>query len=468
MEEKIYAYCPTTSATIGDSEDIELAANSAIKLPAFWAKDAVLWFSRIEAQFRRSRITFDDAKFDHVVADLEPDVATEVRDILVNPPPKDKYDTLKQAIITRLTDSSNKRLQQVLHKEELGDRTPSQFWRHLQALADTTRYAVRLLATMCTEHVASPEYLITLLQPGTIVNERWNVLKLLGTGSFGVVFKVEDVNDKSNYAMKIELAKEDSLVLKTESFVLKKMKNSSHFCRFIENGVHGKVNYLVMSLVGSNLSDLRRTVKNKRFTISTILRLAVSCLEAIKELHDAGFIHRDIKPANFSTGLGQENRNAIYLLDFGIVRQYIVNNRVRPPRMSVEYGGTARYSSMNAHHGREMYTYDDVIALLFTLAELYKGELPWKVTDTVKETERLKNRASLDDIFGDMPTEVKSMYTSLMKKKYGDLVDYAGMRKQFERIMQEMNITEKDPYDWEMTDDPALQAEKGPKAVEQE
>ncbi|KFD49070.1 hypothetical protein M514_10012, partial [Trichuris suis] len=321
---------------------------------------------------------------------------------------------------------------------------------------------------MCTEHVASPEYLITLMQPGTVVNERWNVLKLLGTGSFGVVFKVEDVNDKSNYAMKIELAAEDSLVLRTESFVLKKMRNSSHFCQFIENGVHGKVNYLVMSLVGSNLSDLRRTTRNKRFSISTVLRLAISCLEAIKDLHDAGFIHRDIKPANFCIGAIPEHRNYIYLLDFGIVRQYIVDKRVRPPRMSVEYGGTARYSSLNAHHGREMYTYDDVIALLFTLAELYKGELPWKVTDTVKETERLKNRCSLDDIFGDLPDEIKRMYTSLMKKKYGDLVDYAGMRKQFQSIMERMNITEKDPYDWEKVDEPAIQHEKSPKADEQE
>ncbi|KFD63933.1 hypothetical protein M514_23924 [Trichuris suis] len=120
------------------SEDMELAANSTVKLPPFWAKDAHLWFTRIEAQFRLSRLTSDAAMFDHVVAGLEPDVAAEVRDILVTPPAEQKYGTLKNAIITRFTDSSSKRLQQVLHKEELGDRTPSQFWRHLQALADTT------------------------------------------------------------------------------------------------------------------------------------------------------------------------------------------------------------------------------------------------------------------------------------------------------------------------------------------
>uniref|UniRef100_A0A5S6QYA9 RNA-directed DNA polymerase n=1 Tax=Trichuris muris TaxID=70415 RepID=A0A5S6QYA9_TRIMR len=128
----------TSSLSRLTSEDTELAANSMVKLPPFWSKDAHLWFARIEAQFRRSRITSDAAMFDHVVAGLEPDVATEVRDILIAPPAEQKYETLKKAIITRLTDSSSKRLQQVLHKEELGDRTPSQFWRHLQALADTT------------------------------------------------------------------------------------------------------------------------------------------------------------------------------------------------------------------------------------------------------------------------------------------------------------------------------------------
>uniref|UniRef100_A0A5S6QTJ0 Retrotransposon gag domain-containing protein n=1 Tax=Trichuris muris TaxID=70415 RepID=A0A5S6QTJ0_TRIMR len=128
----------TSSLSRPTSEDTELTANSMVKLPPFWSKDAHLWFARIEAQFRRSRITSDAAMFDHVVAGLEPDVATEVRDILIAPPAEQKYETLKKAIITRLTDSSSKRLQQVLHKEELGDRTPSQFWRHLQALADTT------------------------------------------------------------------------------------------------------------------------------------------------------------------------------------------------------------------------------------------------------------------------------------------------------------------------------------------
>uniref|UniRef100_A0A5S6QS22 DUF7041 domain-containing protein n=1 Tax=Trichuris muris TaxID=70415 RepID=A0A5S6QS22_TRIMR len=76
----------TSSLSRPTSEDTELAANSMVKLPPFWAKDAHLWFARIEAQFCRSRITSDAAMFDHVVAGLEPDVATEVRDILIAPP----------------------------------------------------------------------------------------------------------------------------------------------------------------------------------------------------------------------------------------------------------------------------------------------------------------------------------------------------------------------------------------------
>jgi len=49
-----------------------------------------------------------------------------------------RYKTLKTALISRLSASSERRLKQVLNQEELGDRTPGQFFRHLQGLAGSS------------------------------------------------------------------------------------------------------------------------------------------------------------------------------------------------------------------------------------------------------------------------------------------------------------------------------------------
>jgi ribosomal protein S15P/S13E len=77
----------------------------------------------------------DQSKFDLVIAALDLNAATDVRDVLKNPPEEDKYAAIKKALIDRLAVSEASRIQQILSKEQMGDRTPSQHLRHLQAQA---------------------------------------------------------------------------------------------------------------------------------------------------------------------------------------------------------------------------------------------------------------------------------------------------------------------------------------------
>ncbi|KYN30346.1 hypothetical protein ALC57_00192, partial [Trachymyrmex cornetzi] len=54
---------------------------------------------------------------------------------------------LKKALIQRLTDSQEYKIRQLLETEEMGDRKPSQFLRHLATLAGTT-ISEKLLRTL--------------------------------------------------------------------------------------------------------------------------------------------------------------------------------------------------------------------------------------------------------------------------------------------------------------------------------
>ena len=71
-----------------------------------------------------------------VISSLQPDVATEVRDLLLNPPaPKyQSYTKLKAELIRRISASEQKRLNKILISEELGDIIPSQVLRRMQQL----------------------------------------------------------------------------------------------------------------------------------------------------------------------------------------------------------------------------------------------------------------------------------------------------------------------------------------------
>jgi hypothetical protein len=110
----------------------------SIKIPPFWPADPELWFAQIETQFILAGVTADDTKFFYVCGNIEPKYAAEVRDILTNPPAVGKYEKLKTELIKRLGSSQEQKLRRLLSHEEMGDRTPSLFLRHLRTLAGST------------------------------------------------------------------------------------------------------------------------------------------------------------------------------------------------------------------------------------------------------------------------------------------------------------------------------------------
>lgn len=107
----------------------------AVHLPPFMSKDVRFWFLQVEALFRTSNVVADQARFDYVIAALDLSAATDIRDILENPPAQAKYQTLKDALIQRLAVSEAARIQKLLSNEQIGDRTPSQHLRYLRELA---------------------------------------------------------------------------------------------------------------------------------------------------------------------------------------------------------------------------------------------------------------------------------------------------------------------------------------------
>ncbi|CAG9101291.1 unnamed protein product [Plutella xylostella] len=106
-----------------------------VKSPQFSPEKPAIWFALMESQFNLSRITSDETKFYHILSNLEPQYADLVEELVLNPPATDKYEKLKIELIRTLSQSKAKKLQRLLDREEIGDRKPSHFLRHLRNLA---------------------------------------------------------------------------------------------------------------------------------------------------------------------------------------------------------------------------------------------------------------------------------------------------------------------------------------------
>lgn len=75
--------------------------------------------------------------FDHVVAVLHEDVMHTVLDIITEPG-ETPYATLKAALVDRHSMSESRRVEELLSGAEMGDRRPSEFYRHMHAMAGTS------------------------------------------------------------------------------------------------------------------------------------------------------------------------------------------------------------------------------------------------------------------------------------------------------------------------------------------
>ncbi|XP_033214063.1 uncharacterized protein LOC117171119 [Belonocnema kinseyi] len=95
-----------------------------------------MWFAQVETQFALAGVLLDETKFNYVAGNLDAKLAAEVRDILTSAPGTERtYQRLKTELINRLSASQDQKTLRLLEHEEIGDRTPSQFLRHLRGLA---------------------------------------------------------------------------------------------------------------------------------------------------------------------------------------------------------------------------------------------------------------------------------------------------------------------------------------------
>ncbi|KAF8571213.1 hypothetical protein P879_00154 [Paragonimus westermani] len=262
-------------------------------------------------------------------------------------------------------------------------------------------------------------------------------------------------------AIKVESNRQPRQVLRMEVAVLRRLQGKPHVCQLLGCGKNSRFNYMVMTLQGKNLAELRRALSTPVFSLGTAFRLAVQCLDALHTIHEAGFLHRDVKPSNFAIQrLRNHDRSAglqVIALDFGLARPYTVagpGSEVRNPRPIAGFRGTVRYASIHAHQHRDLARRDDLWSLFYMFVEFITGQLPWRRIRDKELVGQMKVAVDHKElaIKAGIPNKIAETWTGhLSSLEYKSKPDYSLLGNSLLDWLTEQNVQWNDAYDWEQS-----------------
>jgi len=290
---------------------------------------------------------------------------------------------------------------------------------------------------------------------GDNIKGSWVVKKKCGEGSCGVVYMVQSTKNagpEGRAAMKVEpfMKSKDDEILKMEVYVLRKLQKSRHACRLLMAGKEKTYSFLVMSILGKELTELRRRFPDRKMPLAASLKIGIQAIQAVQDLHSVGFVHRDVKPTNFACGA--LNKSTLYIFDFGLARQiFSADKKLREPRTKVSFRGTVRYCSLNVHQYKEQGRHDDLWSCLFMLIELVTSTLPWKGMAR-RDSGNLKDSVSDKTLCLGCPASFLEMNTALKKLTYHDTPPYDHFRDILKRDLAVTKVKISDPFEWEAKD----------------
>jgi len=227
-----------------------------------------------------------------------------------------------------------------------------------------------------------------------IIGNKYKLLEKIGEGSFGSIYKGENIRTKEYVAIKVEPIINDLKLLKNESTIYQYLINNEGIPNVKWFGKDQINYYMVINLLGESLQSLKE--RKQTFSLKLVLQVGIQIIYLLKMIHDKGIVHRDIKPDNFLLGLNNKNKK-IYLIDFGFCKTFLNDNKHIEIKKTKNLIGSNNFASVNAHDFNELSRRDDLESLGYMLIYFYFGELMWKDYSSNEMIKILKNNIINDE-----------------------------------------------------------------------
>jgi casein kinase I family protein HRR25 len=206
-----------------------------------------------------------------------------------------------------------------------------------------------------------------------LINKKYLIITKIGSGSFGTIYKGQNIRTNELVAIKVERISDNLKLLKNESKIYQYLNGCEGIPIVKWFGKDETNYYMAINLLGTSLQDLIN--KTHRFSLTLTLKIGIRVLSILKTIHEKGLVHRDIKPDNFLFGINRVNE--LYIIDFGFCKSYLEDNNHVRIKSTHNMIGSMNYASIMSHKRYELSRRDDLESLGYMLIYFNKGFLPW-------------------------------------------------------------------------------------------
>lgn len=228
---------------------------------------------------------------------------------------------------------------------------------------------------------------------GTILDKKYKILKVIGSGGFGITYQAEDIFLNELYVIKEfflsgncvrahnshevhtqNLAKDLFDKFKRrfleEAKILHKLKKVPSIVEVTAFFEENNTGYLVMPFVeAEDLEKYLRKQPQNRISQNEALTYFEQIVQALSVVHAEKIVHRDIKPANILVS----KQGKAYLIDFGAAREFIAEG-ISHSMTAILTPGYAPFEQYNEQAKR--FATMDIYAMGALLYRMLTGEKP--------------------------------------------------------------------------------------------
>jgi eukaryotic-like serine/threonine-protein kinase len=222
---------------------------------------------------------------------------------------------------------------------------------------------------------------------GTVVAERYEVLKKLGEGGMGQVYLAQHIRIKRKSALKIM---HPSMVHDPDAIsrFYREAENASKISHQNVAAIYdfGETSdgliYLAMEFVeGQPLTNLIETAGP--LPARRAAEITRQAAEALGVAHDMGIVHRDLKPDNIMIARNRDGSDCVKVVDFGIAK--VADNEAQKVTKTGLVVGTPEYMSPEQLAGDKLDGRSDIYSLALVAFNVFTGKLPFP-SETVQES----------------------------------------------------------------------------------
>lgn len=290
------------------------------------------------------------------------------------------------------------------------------------------------------------------------INSRWKIIRKIGSGTYGIVFKAMDIHTGQLYAVKTEKYQWLNL-LSREIKAFASLSNVPSpvncFPRMYFNGYHHGHSVMVMDLLGPSLYEVQQ-LYNGKIPIPMLLKIAKDSFEILNQIHDKGIMHNDIQPSNLVLGRnGSKDCRNVFVIDFGMADTFRdARGAHLRSRFSKRVFSTREFGSITAHKRRVLSRRDDIECIIYTLVYLSKGSLPW--SQFVRQNPKPEYADVIDrkvsvapaELFSDLPLQFMELWKYFKSLRFSDEPDYPLIQTLFTTALAKLESEEDGGVIW--------------------